>query len=125
MTDTSREAVEAMAEKCDCFELHEEAALLRALRDELDQAEQRGDALNAAIQYACHERDGYEHDNILWLRDWNEGDPEVMAELDRARATGYSPTSGGFGNLLGSLRTLGIIDYPSKGFVQLEDWVRK
>jgi len=38
-------------------------------------------------------------------------------------ATGYSPTSGGFGNLLGQLRSLGLIDYPQPGRVALEPWV--
>ncbi|MCW5697309.1 MAG: ATP-binding protein [Bauldia sp.] len=38
-------------------------------------------------------------------------------------ATGYSPTSGGFGNLLGSLRTLGLIDYPAKGLVTAAEWL--
>lgn len=36
--------------------------------------------------------------------------------------TGYSQTSGGFNNLLGSLRSLGIIDYPQKGYVAMNDW---
>lgn len=39
--------------------------------------------------------------------------------------TDYSPTSGGFGNLLGSLRSLGIVEYPRKGEVRLSDWVRE
>jgi len=38
-------------------------------------------------------------------------------------ATGYSPSSGGFGNILGQLRTLGVIDYPSPGRVAMESWV--
>lgn len=39
--------------------------------------------------------------------------------------TGYSPSSGGFGNLLGSLRTLGIIDYPTSGTVVMSDWAQE
>jgi hypothetical protein len=39
-------------------------------------------------------------------------------------ATGYSPTSGGFANLLGKLSTMGLIGYPAKGCVALQDWVR-
>lgn len=40
-----------------------------------------------------------------------------------AEATGYSATSGGFANLLGSLRSLGLIDYPGKGQVEAADWL--
>lgn len=39
--------------------------------------------------------------------------------------TGYSPSSGGFNNLLGSLRTLGIIDYPQPGQVAMSDWAQE
>lgn len=42
-----------------------------------------------------------------------------------ADLTGYSAGSGGFNNLLGSLRTLCLIDYPAPGQVALEDWVRR
>jgi hypothetical protein len=31
------------------------------------------------------------------------------------------PTSGGFANLLGTLRTMGMIDYPSSGRAKAED----
>lgn len=37
---------------------------------------------------------------------------------------GYAPTSGGWRNLLSSLKTLEIISYPEKGEVALADWVR-
>lgn len=40
-----------------------------------------------------------------------------------AEATDYSPTSGGFANLLGSMRTIGLIDYPSPGQVRAADWL--
>jgi hypothetical protein len=33
----------------------------------------------------------------------------------------YSPTSGGYNNLLGSLRTAGLIDYPQPGMVHITD----
>lgn len=36
---------------------------------------------------------------------------------------GYSPGSGGFNNLKGSLRTLGLIDYPASGQVRAADWL--
>jgi len=39
--------------------------------------------------------------------------------------TGYEPTSGTFRNILGSLRTLKIIDYPRDGEVGLTDWARE
>ncbi len=35
-----------------------------------------------------------------------------------AHETGYSPTSGGFGNLVGQLRSLGMLDYPTTGVVE-------
>lgn len=46
-----------------------------------------------------------------------------MSKADLAEATGYSPTSGGFANLLGQLRSMGIADYPEKGRVALAPWV--
>lgn len=48
----------------------------------------------------------------------NEVSRDELGEL-----TDYSSTSGGFANLLGSLRSLGLIDYPSKGMVRAEDWL--
>lgn len=47
----------------------------------------------------------------------------TLSKSEVAEAAGYSATSGGFGNLLGSLRTLKIIDYPSPGHVAAEGWV--
>jgi hypothetical protein len=46
-----------------------------------------------------------------------------MSKGELGEATAYSATSGGFANLLGQLRTLGIIDYPSPGRVAMEPWV--
>lgn len=43
--------------------------------------------------------------------------PEAIAKDDLAQRIGVSPTSGGYFNNLGSLRTLGVIDYPQKGTV--------
>jgi len=50
---------------------------------------------------------------------------EVHDRAAVADASGYSATSGGFGNLLGSLSTLGLITYPSPGQVQVEPWVQE
>ena len=47
--------------------------------------------------------------------------PGAISKEQIAAATGYSASSGGFSNLLSSLRTLGFIDYPSKGVVRAED----
>jgi uncharacterized protein len=43
--------------------------------------------------------------------------PAAMLREELAGETGYSPTSGGFANLLGQLRTLGVVDYPGRGQV--------
>jgi hypothetical protein len=43
--------------------------------------------------------------------------PEAMLREELASEAGYSPSSGGFANLLGQLRTLGIVDYPERGQV--------
>jgi hypothetical protein len=48
-----------------------------------------------------------------------------LSREDLAAATDYSANSGGFNNLLGSLRTLGLIDYPTKGFVTMSDWAQE
>lgn len=49
--------------------------------------------------------------------------PEEMSRSEVARLTEYSETSGGFANLLGSLRTKGFLDYPRTGFVQPAAWL--
>lgn len=49
----------------------------------------------------------------------------TMTRDEVARASDYSAGSGGFNNLLGSLRTLDIITYPAKGCVSLTDWARE
>lgn len=48
---------------------------------------------------------------------------KTISKILLGQATDYSPTSGGFGNLLGQLRSLGLIDYPSKGVVQAEPFL--
>lgn len=47
-----------------------------------------------------------------------------ISKADLAEAIDKSATSGGYFNLLGSLRTLGVIDYPSPGMVDLSDHVK-
>lgn len=49
--------------------------------------------------------------------------PEEIASDEVADAAGYSRTSGGFFNLRGSLRTLGLVDYPSPGSIRACDWL--
>lgn len=42
-----------------------------------------------------------------------------------ANASDYSAGSGNFNNLLGSMRTLCVIDYPNKGEAQITDWANE
>jgi uncharacterized protein len=49
--------------------------------------------------------------------------PDNIASATVADAAGYTANSGGFNNLRGSLRTLGLIDYPSPGNVRAADWL--
>jgi hypothetical protein len=41
-----------------------------------------------------------------------------------ARACGWEPTSGHVKNVLGSLRSLQVIDYPVAGEVELQEWLQ-
>lgn len=50
-------------------------------------------------------------------------DGSAMTRDELADASGYPATSGGYKNLLGSLRTLGVITYPEPGLVAVEPWV--
>jgi uncharacterized protein len=50
-------------------------------------------------------------------------DGSSMTRDELGAATDYSATSGGFNNLLGSLRSLGLVDYPNKGLVAVKEWV--
>ncbi len=43
--------------------------------------------------------------------------PMALSREELASRTGYEPAGGRFQNLLGSLRTLGVIDYPERGAV--------
>lgn len=47
--------------------------------------------------------------------------PDSMSREELAMRTGYSPTSGGFANLLGRLRTGALIEYPDRGHVVASD----
>lgn len=47
--------------------------------------------------------------------------PDAVTKSALGQSAGYSATSGGFNNLVGSLRSLGLIDYPRPGYVKAED----
>lgn len=49
--------------------------------------------------------------------------PEAISKEDLAERTGYRATGGGFGNLIGNMRTAGIAVYPSAGTVKAADWL--
>lgn len=49
--------------------------------------------------------------------------PGSIATAAVADAAGYRPGSGGFNNLRGSLRTLGLVDYPRGGEMRAADWL--
>lgn len=42
-----------------------------------------------------------------------------------AEQSGYSPSSGGYNNLIGSLSTLGIITKPQRGHIELSEWAQE
>ncbi len=46
-----------------------------------------------------------------------------LSREDLARAVGWEPTSGHVKNVLGSMKTLEVIDYPVPGRVELAEWV--
>lgn len=47
--------------------------------------------------------------------------PVDVGRVDLAEQIGVSPVSSGYANNLGALRTLGLIDYPAKGWVRATD----
>lgn len=49
--------------------------------------------------------------------------PEAISKTELAEATEFSANSGGFNNYLGHMRTLGFIDYPTKGHVKCAEWM--
>jgi uncharacterized protein len=48
-----------------------------------------------------------------------------LSRADLGEMTGYSPSSGGFNNLIGSLSTLGLITKPAAGYVALSPWAQE
>lgn len=53
-----------------------------------------------------------------------ESREDELTREEIAERSDYSAGSGNFNNLLSSLRTLSVVDYPSKGRVALAPWVR-
>jgi hypothetical protein len=47
--------------------------------------------------------------------------PDAISKEDLAQAVDVSAGSGSYANNLGRLRTLGVIDYPSRGMVRAHD----
>ncbi|MUL61065.1 hypothetical protein B5P44_00505 [Mycobacterium sp. CBMA 213] len=43
--------------------------------------------------------------------------PSALSRAELAKRAGISPSSSGYANSLGALRTLGLLDYPQKGYV--------
>lgn len=52
-----------------------------------------------------------------------ENGEDAMTREGIAEATGYSTQSGGFNNLLSSLKTKGFIEYPDRGYVKPASWL--
>lgn len=57
-------------------------------------------------------------DAVAWWNAFGIAQPKREAVAFIAR---YTPTSGGFNNPLGTLRTMGLVDYPAAGLVALTD----
>lgn len=49
--------------------------------------------------------------------------PDSLASDAVAEAAGYSAGSGNFNNLRGSLKTIGLVDYPRPGEIRASDWL--
>lgn len=47
--------------------------------------------------------------------------PQAIAKEELAKCIAVSPESGSYANNLGRLRTLGVIDYPKRGYVRAKD----
>lgn len=52
-----------------------------------------------------------------------EAYPESLTNQEAADKAGYSPTSGGYANPRGSLKSLNLITYPSPGSLRAADWM--
>lgn len=50
-----------------------------------------------------------------------ESYPDAMTTAQVGEATGFDPTGGYFGNTRGRLKTMGLIDYPTKGMLRASD----
>jgi hypothetical protein len=49
--------------------------------------------------------------------------PESLTRDAVAEASGYQANNGNFNNLVGKIKTLGFIEYPSPGSVRAADWL--
>lgn len=49
--------------------------------------------------------------------------PDPLTRQELAERAGYQPNTGTFNTYLGSLSTLGIVDYPERGQVRAQDWL--
>lgn len=66
--------------------------------------------------------------NVLTGPQWRIVEATLNADADRekiAERAGYSASSTGFTNPLGSLRSLGLVEYPLPGQVALTEWARE
>jgi hypothetical protein len=57
----------------------------------------------------------------LILRALIEHWPDAIEKVELAEVIGVQPTRGGYKNNFSSLRTLGVVDYPTPGLVRAED----
>lgn len=46
-----------------------------------------------------------------------------MDRTDVAERAGFSPSASHFGNMVSALKSLGVIEYPSKGMLRISDWL--
>ena len=49
---------------------------------------------------------------------------DALSREDLCAAVGWEPTSGHVKNVLGSMRSLEVVEYPSQGMVARADWLR-
>jgi len=73
--------------------------------------------MHAAVLGICNKAQGQLLKPLLEV--W----PGALSNEELAARAGYDPQGGYFNNTRGSLRTLGLIDYPSKGLVRAEDFL--
>lgn len=87
----------------------------RSLADGPEQA-----ATNAALQEAVLDALPRPEAKILRVL-LEDGAPKTLAKAELAERAGYSPEGGAFGNPLGRLRSLGLVDYPEKNHARARD----